>query len=81
MELLYAFLSFRCTYLQSDDKNTLVHWLKVKDSYQWTGTVVQLAELVYALDKVKCVDSKECTHSMRLEYNHYHFNIFISIQM
>lgn len=57
MELLYAFLSFRRTYLQSDGEGVLVNLLKLKGSYQWTGTVVQLAELIYALDEVKCINN------------------------
>lgn len=59
MELLYAFLSFRRTYLQHDDE--LVNLLKLKGSYQWTGTVVQLAELVYALDEIKCINNGNAT--------------------
>lgn len=61
MELLYAFLSFRRTYLQRDDDGELVNLLKLKGSYQWTGTVVQLAELVYALDEVKCLNNGNTT--------------------
>lgn len=61
MELLYAFLSFRRTYLQRDDDGELVNLLKLKSSYQWTGTVVQLAELVYALDEVKCINNGNAT--------------------
>lgn len=61
MELLYAFLSFRRTYLQRDDDGELVNLLKLKGSYQWTGTVVQLAELVYALDEVRCINNGNAT--------------------
>lgn len=59
MELLYAFLSFRRTYLQTGNDSEFVRLLKVKGSYKWTGTVVQLAELVYALDVVKCINNGE----------------------
>lgn len=61
MELLYAFLSFRRTYLQRDDDGELVNLLKLKGSYQWTGTVVQLAELIYALDEVRCINNGNAT--------------------
>jgi len=59
MELLYAFFSFRRTYLQNGDDGGLVHLLKVKGSYKWTGSVVELAELIYALDCVKCINKGE----------------------
>lgn len=61
MELLYAFLSLRRTYLQSKNDDTLVNLLRLKGSYQWTGTLVQLAELIYALDEVKCINNGNTT--------------------
>lgn len=59
MEMLYAFLSFRRTCLQYGREGTEIELLKVKGSYQWTGSVVELVELIYALDSVKCVNNGE----------------------
>lgn len=61
MKLLYAFLSLRRTYVQSDENDVLVNLLKIKGCYQLTGTVVQLAEIIYALDEVKCINSGNTT--------------------
>lgn len=59
MEMLYAFLSFRRTCLKNSSDGDLVELLKVKGSYQWTGTVVELVELIYALCEVKCINNGE----------------------
>ena len=59
MEMLYAFLSFRRNCLQYGRDGTEIELLKVKGSYQWTGSVVELVELIYALDSVKCVNNGE----------------------
>lgn len=59
MEMLYAFLSFRRNCLQYGREGTEIELLKVKGSYQWTGSVVELVELIYALDSVKCVNNGE----------------------
>ena len=57
--MLYAFLSFRRTCLKNSSDGDLVELLKVKGSYQWTGTVVELVELIYALCEVKCINNGE----------------------
>lgn len=57
MEMLYAFLSFRRTCLQGGDNGVLINLLKMKNSYQWTGTVIELAELIYALDETKSINN------------------------
>lgn len=59
MEMLYAFLSFRRTCLKNSSDGDLVELLKVKGSFQWTGTVVELVELIYALYEVKCINNGE----------------------
>ncbi|KKB49483.1 RteC domain-containing protein [Parabacteroides gordonii] len=61
MELLYAFLSFRRTYLQNGNDGVLMRLLKMRGSYQWTGSVVELVELMYSLDEVKCINNGEIT--------------------
>lgn len=33
----------------------------MKVSYQWTGSVVELVELMYSLDEVKCINNGEIT--------------------
>lgn len=57
MEMLYAFLSFRRNCLQSGREGAEIELLKVKGSFQWTGTVIELAELIYALDEVKRINN------------------------
>ncbi len=57
MEMLYAFLSFRRTCLQYGREGTEINLLKVKGSYEWTGSVVELSELVYALGSSKCINN------------------------
>lgn len=59
MEMLYAFLSFRRTCLQYGRDGVEIELLKVKGTYQWTGSVVELVELIYALDCVKCINNGE----------------------
>ena len=56
---LVARLSFRRTCLKNSSDGDLVELLKVKGSYQWTGTVVELVELIYALCEVKCINNGE----------------------
>jgi len=57
MEMLYAFISFRRTCLQYGREGTEINLLKVKGSYEWTGSVVELSELVYALGSNKCINN------------------------
>jgi len=59
MEMLYAFLSFRRNCLQYGREGTEIELLKVKGTYQWTGSVVELVELIYALDSIKCINNGE----------------------
>lgn len=59
MEMLYAFLSFRRNCLQYGCEGTEIELLKVKGSYQWTGGIVELVELIYALDSMKCINNGE----------------------
>lgn len=55
MEMLYAFLSVKRTQLQQGAE-VPVQLLNVRGSYQWTGKIVDLVEIIYALDSCKCVD-------------------------
>lgn len=58
MEMLYAFLSARRTCLQQ--KNGIpIELLKTKGTYRWTGSAIELAELVYALDEMGCINDGE----------------------
>lgn len=59
MEMLYAFLSFRRTCLQYGREGTEIDLLKVKGTYKWTGNLVELVELIYALDSMKCINKGE----------------------
>ncbi len=65
MEMLYAFLSVRCTCLQNaaegvpsppQKKKKL---LKIKDTYKWTGSAIELVERVYTLDEMKSINNGE----------------------
>lgn len=59
MEMLYAFLSVRRTCLQKEDVGTSSELLKVKGSYKWTGSAIELAEMVYGLNELGCINNGE----------------------
>lgn len=59
MEMLYAFLSVKRTYLQNLTNNTTVELLKIKSEYQWTGSTIELVEMIYALDEMKSINNGE----------------------
>lgn len=59
MEMLYAFLSARRTCLQDNETDHYIKMLKSKGSYQWTGTAVELVELVYGLHEMGCIKNGE----------------------
>lgn len=52
MEMLYAFLSHRRTCLQGGNSVALM-----QGSYRWTGSIIELAELIYGLDEMKCINN------------------------
>lgn len=54
MEMLYAFLSVKRNCLKQGVE-TLPQLLKINESYKWTGKIVDLVEIIYALDTQKCV--------------------------
>ena len=54
VEMLYAYLtSRRRALLSSENENT--H--KLLPQHRWTGKIVHLVELIYALDSCKCIDN------------------------
>lgn len=60
MEMLYAFLTERrrvC--LQRNDADTTSALLQVKGSYQWTGKITELVELIYGLNEIGCINDGE----------------------
>ena len=59
MEMLYAFLSVRRNCLQAGEAEDVAQLLKIKGSYQWTGTAVELVELVYGLNEMGCINNGE----------------------
>lgn len=59
MEMLYAFLSVKRTSLQNVTNGMPVELLKIKGEYQWTGSTIELVELVYALDEMKSINNGE----------------------
>lgn len=59
MEMLYAFLSVRCTCLQNVTEGIPPELLKIKGSYKWTGSAIELVEMVYTLDEMKSINSGE----------------------
>lgn len=59
MEMLYAFLSFRRTCLQYGRDGAEINLIKAKGAYQWTGSIADLVELIYAFDELKCINNGE----------------------
>lgn len=59
MEMLYAFLSVRRTCLQNVAEGIPSELLKIKGSYKWTGSAIELVEMVYALDEMKSINNGE----------------------
>lgn len=59
MEMLYAFLSAKRTCLQKDETAEHIDMLKSRGSYKWTGTAVELVELVYGLHEMGCINNGE----------------------
>ncbi|ADV43798.1 RteC domain-containing protein [Bacteroides helcogenes] len=59
MEMLYAFLSMRRACLLNSDNGLSPELLKVKGSYKWTGSAIELMEIVYGLDEMKSINNGE----------------------
>lgn len=59
MEMLYAFLSVKRTYLQNGNEDMSAELLKVKGSYQWTGSAIELVEMVYGLSETGSINNGE----------------------
>ena len=59
MEMLYAFLSVRRTCLQNVAEGVSPELLKIKGTYKWTGSGIELVEMVYALDEMKSINNGE----------------------
>lgn len=57
MEMLYAFLSVKRTYLQNGNEDVSTELLKVKGSYQWTGSAIEL--IVYGLSETGSINNGE----------------------
>ena len=59
MEMLYAFLSVKRTYLQNGGEEMPAELLNVKGSYQWTGSAIELVEIAYGLSEMGCINNGE----------------------
>lgn len=59
MEMLYAFLSVKRTYLLNGNEDMCAELLKVKGSYQWTGSAIELVEIVYGLCEMGSINNGE----------------------
>lgn len=60
MEMLYAFLSVKRTGLQNGGEEGMpAGLLKVKGSYQWTGSAIELVEMVYGLSETGSINNGE----------------------
>lgn len=60
MEMLYAFLSVKRTSLQNGGEEEIpTELLKVKGSYQWTGSAIELVEMVYGLSEMGSINNGE----------------------
>lgn len=59
MEMLYAFLSVRRNCLRNAPDGLPADLLKVKGSYKWTGSTIELIEFVYGLDEMGCINNGE----------------------
>lgn len=59
MEMLYAFLSVRRNCLQDVAEDVTTELLKIKGTYKWTGSAIELVEIVYALDEMKSINNGE----------------------
>lgn len=57
MEMLYAFLTERRRLQRADDYTSGL--VNVKGGFQWTGTLVELVELVYGLQETGCINDGE----------------------
>lgn len=57
MEMLYAFLSVKRASLQNVADGMSSELLKIKGEYQWTGSTIELVEMVYALDEMKSINN------------------------
>lgn len=59
MEMLYAFLSVRRAYLRNGNEDEFAELLKVKGSYNWTGSAIELVEMAYGLNEMGCINNGE----------------------
>lgn len=59
MAMLYAFLSVRRTCLQNVTESVFPELLKIRDTYKWTGSAIELVEMVYAFDEMESVNNGE----------------------
>lgn len=59
MGMLYAFLSVRRSCLQNVAEGVPFELLKIKGTYKWMGSAIELVEMVYALDEMKYINNEE----------------------
>lgn len=59
MEMLYAFLSVKRNCLQNMAEDIPPELLKIKGTYKWTGSAIELVEIVYGLDEMKSINDGE----------------------
>lgn len=73
MDLLYAYLSERRRILLHGENKQF----GIIAEHCWTGKIIELVELVYALDTCKCVDNGKVNIEVLAEYMGYVFGIDI----
>ena len=49
------------TYLQNGNEDMCAELLKVKGSYQWTGSAIELVEMVYGLSEMGSINNATTT--------------------
>lgn len=59
MEMLYAFLSVKRTNLRNESEEMPAELLKVRGSYKWTGSAIELVEMVYGLNETGSINNGE----------------------
>lgn len=59
MEMLYAFLSVRRNCLQDAAEGVPPGLLKIKGTYKWTGSAIELVEMVYGLNEMGSINNGE----------------------
>lgn len=59
MEMLYAHLTEKRRICLQKDEEKPFGLLKIKGTYQWTGSAIELVEMVYGLNEMGCLNSGE----------------------